>query len=152
MITDKQIADIIEEKFSGTEFFIADLKVRPGNRIMLSIDSDKGVTIEDCIHVSKFIESKLDREIEDYELNVESAGLDRPMKLPRQFKKNIGREITCLDEEGKKLKGMIMAADENGITLKPAATKKDKQKKVEPALLTLKYGEFRDAKVEVSFS
>jgi ribosome maturation factor RimP len=68
--------------------------------------------------LSKFIESQLDREIEDFELNVSSSGLDQPYKLSRQYIKNIGREVAVLQKDNTKIEGTLLAADENGFTLK----------------------------------
>ena len=78
MITDKLIREWIEEHLSGTDRFLVDLTIKSGNRILVFIDSDTSVLIEHCISLSKFIESHLDRDIEDFELNVSSSGLDHP--------------------------------------------------------------------------
>ena len=115
MITEKQITELIEEALAGTDRFPVDVSVKPGNRILVFIDSDTSVSIMDCIKLSKFIESHLDRETEDFELNVSSAGLDQPYKLLRQFSKNIGREIAVLLVDKTKISGKLTAADENGI-------------------------------------
>jgi len=115
MITEKLIREWIEEHLSGTDRFLVDLTIKSGNRILVFIDSDTSVLIENCISLSKFIESHLDRDIEDFELNVSSSGLDHPYKLVRQYIKNIGREVAISLNDGKKVEGTLIAADESGI-------------------------------------
>jgi len=115
MITEKQITELIETALDGTDRFPVEVAVKPGNRILVFIDSDTSVSIADCIKLSKFIESQLDRDVEDFELNVYSAGLDQPYKLLRQFSKNIGREISVQLNDKTKISGKLTAADADGI-------------------------------------
>lgn len=115
MITEKQITELIETALDGTDRFPVEVAVKPGNRILVFIDSDTSVSIADCIKLSKFIESQLDRDVEDFELNVSSAGLDQPYKLLRQFSKNIGREISVQLNDKSKISGKLTAADADGI-------------------------------------
>jgi ribosome maturation factor RimP len=100
MLTKEYIQNIAETALAGTDKFITDIKVKTGNIITVTIDSDSTLTIDDCISVSKSIESKLDRDAEDFELRVTSYGADSPIKFRRQYKKNIGRmlELTLSDQ------------------------------------------------------
>ncbi len=118
MISEQLIKDLTNQHLEGTDRFAVSIAVRPDNRIRIFIDSDSRVLIEHCIELSKFIESQLDRDVEDFELNVSSSGLDQPYRLSRQYIKNIGREVSVLQKDNSKTEGTLVAADEVGFTLK----------------------------------
>ena len=118
MISEQLIKDLTTQHLEGTDRFAVSVAVRSDNRIRIFIDSDTRVLIEHCIELSKFIESQLNREIEDFELNVSSSGLDQPYKLSRQYIKNIGREVSVLQKDNSKIEGTLIAADELGFTVK----------------------------------
>ena len=118
MISEQLIKDLTTQHLEGTDRFAVSVAVRSDNRIRVFIDSDTHVLIEHCIELSKFIESQLDRETEDFELNVSSSGLDQPYKLSRQYIKNIGREVAVLKKDNNKIEGTLIAADEEGFTIK----------------------------------
>jgi ribosome maturation factor RimP len=118
MISEQLIKDLTAQHLEGTDRFAVSVAVRSDNRIRIFIDSDTHVLIEHCIELSKFIESQLNRETEDFELNVSSAGLDQPYKLSRQYKKNVGREVAVLKKDNNKIEGTLIAADEEGFTVK----------------------------------
>jgi ribosome maturation factor RimP len=118
MISEQLIKDLTQQHLAGTDLFIVSVTVRSDNRIRIFIDSDTHVSIEHCIVLSKFIESHFDRETEDFEINVSSSGLDQPYKLPRQYVKNIGREVSVLLKDNSKIEGLLIAADEEGFTVK----------------------------------
>ena len=118
MISEQLIKDLTVQHLAGTDCFVVSVAVRSDNRIRIFIDSDTHVSIEHCIVLSKFIESQLDREIEDFEINVSSSGLDQPYKLSRQYIKNIGREISVLLKDNSKIEGILLTADEQGFSVK----------------------------------
>ncbi len=118
MISEQLIKDLTNTHLEGSDRFAVSVAVRSDNRIRIFIDSDTHVLIEHCIELSKFIESQLDREKEDFELNVSSSGLDQPYKLPRQYMKNIGREVAVLLKDNNKIEGALIAADSQGFTVK----------------------------------
>jgi ribosome maturation factor RimP len=118
MISEQLIKDLTTQHLEGTDRFAVSVAVRSDNRIRIFIDSDTHVRIEHCIELSKFIESQLNREIEDFELNVSSSGLDQPYKLSRQYIKNIGREVAVLKKDNNKIEGTLIAANEEGFTVK----------------------------------
>ena len=118
MISEQLIKDLTAQHLEGTDRFIVSVAVRPDNRIRIFIDSDTHVLIEHCIELSKFIESHLDRNVEDFELNVSSSGLDQPYKLSRQYIKNIGREVSVLLKDSNKIEGTLIAADEQTFSVK----------------------------------
>lgn len=117
MITEKQIHELIATHFEGTDLFAVEVKVKPGNRIYVFIDSDTSITIAHCIELSRFIEKQFDREVEDFELNVSSSGLDQPYKLVRQYIKNVGRDVSVLTNEKVKITGKLITADSEGINV-----------------------------------
>ena len=86
--------------------------VSPDDKIVVEIDHAEGVWIEDCVELSRFIESKLNREEEDYELEVGSAGIGQPFKVVQQYYNHIGSEVEVLTKSGKKLAGVLKEADE----------------------------------------
>ncbi|WP_165020392.1 MULTISPECIES: ribosome assembly cofactor RimP [unclassified Dysgonomonas] len=130
MIDKDLIKGIAEPFLENTSMFLVDVLVRPGNLIIVEVDSDEGVSIDDCITLSRHIESQLDREIEDFELEVGSAGVTSPLKIPRQYKKNEGNEVEVLTLKGQKLSGVLKSSDDNGFTItitklvKPEGAKK----------------------------
>ena len=118
MIEEVFVKAIVEDFLTGTDKFLVVVEINSGNRIVVEIDGDeKGISIDDCIALTKHIESKLDRDVEDYELEVGSAGIGQPFKLLRQYKKNIGNEIEVLTKKGEKLSGILKEADEDKIIL-----------------------------------
>jgi len=117
MIQKEQIYQFVEAFIADTENFIVDVKVNPENNIVVEIDSEKGIDIEYCAELSRFIESQLDREIEDYDLEVGSAGLGSPFKVLKQYQKNIGNEVEVLTKAGKKISAILKNAAEDAFTV-----------------------------------
>jgi len=117
MIDKEIVRQIVEDFTKNSDTFPVNVEVKPGNIIGVEIDSDNSVSIDDCIALNKYIESKLDRDIEDYELEVGSAGISQAFKILRQYKKNIGNEVEVLTKAGKKLYGTLKDANEENIVL-----------------------------------
>lgn len=117
MITTAQIREIIEETLQEKECFVVQLDVLEGNKISLEIDSLNGIVVADCVAFNKAIESKLDREVEDFELLVSSPGLDKPFRVVDQYYKNIGREVKVVRIEGEVIKGELTKVEEEAITV-----------------------------------
>lgn len=118
MIEKKAIEEIVEEKLADSGYFLVSVDVKPGNVVVVEIDHDTAVSIDDCADLSKYIESKLpERETEDYELEVGSAGITSAFKVLRQYTKHLGKEVEVLLRKGIKLKGLLVAADESQLTI-----------------------------------
>ena len=98
------------EWLEGKDYFLTDITVSPDNRIVIEIDHAEGVWIEDCVALSRYIENHLDRDIEDYELEVGSAGIGQPFKVLRQYEINVGEPVEVLTTNGKKLVGTLKEA------------------------------------------
>lgn len=111
MIDRKIVKNIVEEWLSDKEYFLVDIQVSSDNKIVIEIDHIDGVWIDDCVELSKFVESKLSRDEEDYELEVGSAGLGQPFKVPQQYINFIGKEVEVLNNDGKKIKGILKSVD-----------------------------------------
>lgn len=130
MIDKELVKEIVEKHLDGSLIFLVDVVVRPGNLIVVEIDSDKSIGIDDCVALSRDIESHLNRDEEDFELEVGSAGVTSPFKIPRQYKKNIGNEVEVLTKGGQKLIGILKSSDDNSFvvtvtkTIKPEGAKR----------------------------
>lgn len=99
------------------DLFLIDLKVSAGNDIVVILDGDNGVSIQDCLDCSRAIENNLDREAQDFSLQVMSAGLSEPLVMLRQYQKNIGRQVELTLANSEKIKGEIVKVDEEAVTL-----------------------------------
>ncbi|CAK7061473.1 MAG: Ribosome maturation factor RimP [Parabacteroides sp.] len=117
MIEKDLISQLVEEKLASSGNYLVDVVIKPGNLIIIEIDNDEGVCIDDCVELSCYVEAHLDRDKEDFELEVGSAGITAPFKILRQYQKNIGNEVEMLLKNGTKLAGVLKAADENGVVI-----------------------------------
>ena len=119
MMKTSDIIDAIGGEIVARGCFIVDVSVSKDNDIVLTIESENGkIELDDCVSLSRFFETKFDREVEDYSLTVSSAGLDQPFKVLRQYLKAIGTKVEVSFKGGKKMIALLEAADEESITLK----------------------------------
>lgn len=154
MIDKDFIKDVTDIFLQGTPMFLVDVTVRPGNIIVVEIDSDGSIGIDDCIALSRDIESKLDRDAEDFELEVGSAGVTSPFKIPRQYKKNEGNEVEVLTKAGQKLSGVLKTSDNNGFVITITKMVKPEGAKKKVALeedLSFTYDEVKYTKYLIRF-
>ena len=124
MISKDTVRSIVEEWLDGKEYFLVDIEISPDYRIVVEIDHADGVWIEDCVALSRYIEDHLSRDEEDYELEVGSAGLGQPFKVPQQYHCFVGKDVEVLDADGKKYKGVLKSVDGGDFTV----TVEEKQK------------------------
>ena len=117
MIDKNVVKKLVDEWLQDQEYFLVDIEISPDNRIVVEIDHADGVWIEDCVALSRYIEERLGRDDEDYELEVGSAGLGQPFKVPQQYINFIGKEVEVLDADGVKVKGILKAVDGNDFTV-----------------------------------
>jgi Uncharacterized protein conserved in bacteria len=130
MIDKTELEQVINKALEGTGMFLVTLKVSKDNVIDVALDSDEDITIDDCVAVNDAVLAAFDRdEGEDYELTVGSYGITSPLLLPRQYRKNIGYEVEVLTADGRKLKGVIADADDEGFTLTTTVKRKLEGKK-----------------------
>ncbi|WP_310992916.1 ribosome assembly cofactor RimP [Aequorivita marina] len=151
----EKVAKLLNDALDKNKsLFLIDLDVSELNQIRVILDGDKGVTVEDCIAVSREIEHNLDREEHDFSLEVMSAGVSEPLTIPRQFKKNVGRKLKVKTTKEEKIEGELIAANDESCTLtwsarEPKPVGKGKvtvQKKAE-----LPYTDIMEAKVKITF-
>lgn len=117
MIDKRTVCQIVEEWLEDKEYFLVEVSVTPNDKIVVEIDHAEGVWIEDCVDLSRFIESKLNREEDDYELEVGSAGVGQPFKVLQQYYNHIGREVEVLTRKGIKLTGELIDVNETEIKI-----------------------------------
>lgn len=108
---------IAEELENNSSLFLVDLSISESYKITVTLDGDNGVTLQDCIDVSRAVENNLDREEQDFSLEVASAGVSSPLKLVRQYKKNIGRNLKVKTNASEIIEAKLEAADDDKITL-----------------------------------
>ncbi len=113
MIAVSQVKNIIEANLPDPALFVVEINVSAKNHITVDVDSPQGVTINDCLAVSRALEANLDREVEDYSLEVASPGLDKPLRIVAQYLKNIGRDVIVVTNEGNEITGQLTSANEN---------------------------------------
>jgi ribosome maturation factor RimP len=154
MIQKEIVKGIVDEFLANSANYLVDIDIKPDNMIVVEIDNDQSVSIDDCISLSKFIESKLDRDVEDYELEVGSAGIGQPFKILRQYMKNVGNEVEVLTKTGVKHSGILKSADTEAFVLtvekqvKPEGAKR--KVRVEEDLAFL-YSEIKHTKYLIRF-
>ena len=117
MIGKEKIVCLAQTYLADSDCYLVDVAVKPGNLIVVEIDHDDAVGIDDCVALSQYIEGKLDREEEDFELEVGSAGITSPFKILKQYTKNIGNEVEVLLKGGRKKSGILKAADEKAFVI-----------------------------------
>jgi ribosome maturation factor RimP len=126
MIADERVKNLAIAKVKEMGGFLVSAKVNTQNVISVFVDKANGISISECLQISRFIEQELDREIEDFELSVSSPGLSKPFVVKEQYQKNIGKEIVVKLSDGKKIKGRLIAFDGDIIL---ETNKKEKGKK-----------------------
>ena len=154
MIDKTSIENIITDFIGDSDLFLVDLKISHSNNIEVFIDADSRVNIDDCISLSKTIEASLDREVEDFELNVSSAGLDMPLRLPRQYRKYIGQDLSVLSKGGIKYNATLASCTEDSICLKYEQMELLEGKKRKQAVgkeIVLPYNDIKTTFVIISF-
>lgn len=113
-----KVEQLIQDFLNTREdLYLVDLKISAGNDVVVILDGDTSLSLQDCLDASRAIEFNLDRESVDFSLQVMSAGLSEPLKLPRQYRKNIGRNLEIITNEEEKVEGELLSADEEKITL-----------------------------------
>ena len=152
MITKEKIQFLLEEVLSD-DMFIVDITVGTGNSILVSVDSNAGISVGECVQISRHIESSLDREVEDFSLEVSSPGLSLPFKVLRQYLKNIGREVEVVTKSGEKQKGILKSANTEGFELEFLVKGRVDGKKVEETKsLTYSFDQMKTVKIVISFN
>ncbi len=154
MIEEKKVREIVEEYLQGTPYFLVEVTVGTDNVIVVEVDSEESVPIDFCVELSRHIESLLDRDVEDYELEVGSAGLTSPFKVLRQYKKHEGEEVEVQIEKGPKYVGTLtnITDDAFGLEIRKMVKKEGAKKKVEEMeTLSIPYNQVKYTKCTITF-
>ncbi len=151
----EKVAQLLERALEDNRsLFLIDLNISATNQIRVVLDGDNGVTVDDCVAISRAIEQGLDREENDFSLEVMSAGVSEPLILPRQYKKNIGRKLKIKTNDGQKIEGELTAANDNACTLQWSAREPKpvgKGKVTVQKEATVPYNDIMEAKVKITF-
>ena len=147
----KQLLDAGLEEYP--DLFLIDLTITDSYKIIVTLDGDNGVQLQDCINISRAIEHNLDREEQDFSLEVASAGVSAPLKLVRQFKKNIGRTLK-VRTANQTIEASLVDASEEDITLEWSSREPKKIGKGKETVLhneKIAYGDIVEAVVTIIF-
>ncbi len=124
MIDNNVVRTIVEEWLQKGDYFLVDVNITSDNRIIIEIDHADGVWIEDCAELSRLLQERLGSELDEYELEVGSAGIGQPFKVARQYENHIGKEVEVLTADGRKTQGLLKSVDGSSFVV----TVKEKQK------------------------
>ena len=141
MITNEAIIELVEHYIQGTDIFLVEVAVKPGNVIRIHVDRPDGISIDECVRISRHLNEMLDRDVEDYSLEVSSPGLGTPFKVKQQYDKNTGRKIDVLLSDGTRITGELNSVSEEGIVLKIKGNEK-----------AIKFEEIKTSKEIISFN
>ena len=153
MVNEALLREIIEQFIEGTDRFLVELSVTSSGQITVLMDGDTGFTIADCTRLSRHIEQHLDRDAEDFSLEVASYGVGNPLVMPRQYTRNTGRLLQVTTHEKEVIRGRIKGADEMGVDLEtvPPKGKKGVIKAETPQNLRILFTTIAQAIIEVEF-
>ena len=151
MIDKDLIRQTIEEKLASTDCFLVSLSISGDNQIMVEIDSETSVDLDFCVELTRYIEQHFDRDVEDYSLEIGSYSITKPFVDRRQYRKNIGRKVEVLTEESRKIRGTLVAVDNDDFTLEieeKELVEGQKRKKLVKKEITLLYNSVKQIKLE----
>ena len=151
MMTKEQIATLCEEALADTDRFLVEVRMKPNNVIEVYIDSDTSVSIDHCAGLSRFIEGRLDRDAEDFELSVLSWGLSGALRMDRQLRKYLGQEVVVKAKETGRMHGKLIAFDDEKLTFAPAPKKTSKKQPAEEPAPLLLERQKTEIKPEITF-
>ncbi|RZT92448.1 ribosome maturation factor RimP [Ancylomarina subtilis] len=154
MIDKKTIQGIIEKEIENTDLYLVETKVSSNNTISVMIDSFNGVPISTCIELSRAIEGQLDREVEDFELQVSSAGIGQTFQVIQQYHKNVGKDVEVLTMDGNKFIGKLLVVGEKEIEVEIEELVKvegKKKKQLITKTLTLDFEQIKSTKDIITF-
>ena len=157
MISKTKVLELIEERFAELDngLFLVDLSISKTNQINIEIDKHVGgVSVKDCMAVSRNVEHNLDREEADFELHVSSAGIDRPLRVLAQYVKNVGRTVEVIKNDGNQIEGILKAASETEIEIETSRIEKIEGKKKKETIveqIVLPLNSIKETKIVIIF-
>jgi len=151
--TIKTVEGLVQALLTGEPgYFLVDIRIKPTNNIRVYIDGDQGISIEKCVQFNRALYKKLEElgifPDGDFSLEVSSPGLDEPLKLHRQYKKNVGRLVELVFQDGLKIEGRLMEVSEDGVIVEET---KGKNKKKEVINHTFLFENIKTTKIQVVF-
>ncbi len=157
MISKTKVLELIEERFAELDngLFLVDLSISKTNQINIEIDKHVGgVSVKDCMAVSRNVEHNLDREEADFELHVSSAGIDRPLRVLAQYVKNVDRTVEVIKNDGAQIEGILKAASETEIEIETSRIEKIEGKKKKETIveqIVLPLNSIKETKIVIIF-
>ena len=149
MIAADRVIKLVKAKVSELGGFLVSVKVSTQNDIQVFVDKAEGISINECLQISRYIEEKLERQVEDLQLSVSSPGLGKAFVVEEQYLKNIGKEVAVKLTDGKQIKGKLMAYDGSIILETTKKEKKKKQIKVQEEIISS--AQIKETKLIVKF-
>ncbi|MDR0370533.1 MAG: ribosome assembly cofactor RimP [Prevotellaceae bacterium] len=149
MIDKNTLIQTLEAYLKDTDYYPVDLKLTPDNKILVEIDAFQGVSVDFCAALNKHIETVLAPDIDDYELEISSAGLTSPFKVLKQYEKNIGQEVETLTKEGQKITGILLSVNPAGFVIQTERKEKPEGAKKKITVIEEKsftFGEIKSTK------
>ncbi|MGM0472805.1 MAG: ribosome assembly cofactor RimP [Bacteroidota bacterium] len=117
MLKESDITKILKRRIKGTDIYLVDVSVKPGNFVQVLVDRPGGISIDECVEISRFLNDRLDRDEENFSLEVSSPGVGSPFRVRQQYENHIGKGIEVVMKDGRKFAGTLDGFDENGIRL-----------------------------------
>ena len=149
MIDKVKIENLVKEFIGGTGLFLVAVKVSSAGKITILADTMKGITIDECVSISRLIEKNFNREEEDYELQVSSPGLEMPFIVKEQYYKNEGQKVEIIDSEGIKFSGLLKNVTDGGFEIETEVKVKGKTKEIKD--ISFNYDQVKSTREVVSF-
>lgn len=155
MIAERKIEETVNRLLENTPHFLTEVEIAPTGKVVVFIDSFEKFTIEDCVTVNRAIRKELGEALDDFDLTVSSAGMDRPFKTMKQYHKNLDREISVLTTDGKKTEGILKRVTDEGLELlempKPAKKGMPAKKGAQAKLHEINFANIKEAKRVITF-
>ena len=154
MLNRETFESIVRQRLEETDIFLVEVQFKPGNKVQVYIDKPDGITIDECVSLSRHVTSVLDKDAEDYDLEVSSPGLDMGFRVEEQYTKYLGKEVKVVMLDGSEYKGILKDYDAGGIDLEYEKTVKEegkKKKRVIKDTIHLDFEQIKTTKAVVSF-
>ena len=149
MIDKVKIEKLVKEFINGTDLFLVAVKVSGAGKITVLADKNAGITIDECVSISRFIEKNLNRDEDDYELMVSSPGLEMPFMVIEQYYKNAGKKVEVTNNDGIKVTGLLRNVTKGGFEIETEVKVKGKAK--EKKEISFNYDQVKSTREIISF-
>jgi ribosome maturation factor RimP len=151
--TIKTVEGMMQALLAGEQaYFLVEVRIKPTNNVKVYLDGDQGISIEKCVQYNRALYKKLEESglfpSDDFSLEVSSPGLDEPLKLLRQYKKNTGRQVEVVLQDGSRKEGRLLEVSEDGIIVEET---KGRNKKKEVISHTFLFENIKTTKIQVVF-